>query len=212
MKGISSPTTQPPKEPLLRAFTLAEVMVAMLIFAMSATGLTGLFLQNLAYATWQVQNVHVTNTSFGIADQIKNMGADAIYKAYLAADPKDGTPLTLNVTTVDPTDLVDGYKTIALNINQKDTATTTGTDTTVVSKVTNSVWNNVTLKCGRLSTSTVIPVSYWITLRRNVSAADTTPAFDILELTLVDRWSVGAKQTKTINQIQLTFPAPNCSF
>lgn len=173
-------------------------MVAMLIFAMSATGLTSLFLQNVAYATWQVQNVHVTNTSFGIADQIKNMGADAIYKAYLAADTK--SPLTLNVTTVDPTDLVDGYKTIALNINQKD------------STVANSAWNDVTLKCGRLSTSTVVPVGYWITLRRSVSAANTTPAFDILELTLIDRWSVGGKQTKTINQIQLSFPAPNCSF
>jgi len=209
MKGNPSKPTQRSNQPRLRAFTLVEVMVSTLIFAMSAIGLTSLFLQNLAYSNWQSQNVHVTNTSFGIADQIKNMGADAIYKAYLAADPNDGTPLTLNVTTVDPTDLVDGYKTLALNINQKDTAVT---GSPLVSKVVNSSWNNTTLKRGRLASSIVIPVSYWITIRRSVSAKGTTPAFDILELTLIDRWSVGGKTNKTINEIQLVFPAPNCSF
>jgi prepilin-type N-terminal cleavage/methylation domain-containing protein len=213
MNGISRISSQRPVKTLAHAFTLVEVMVSMLIFAMSATGLTGLFIQNLRYSTWQTQNVHITNSTFAIADQIKNMGADAIWQAYQAADT--ATPLTLNVTTVDPSDLVDGYKTVTLHINQKDYAKTTGTNTPeVTSKVPNSDWNTVNFKLGRDTTAKApsILVDYWITIRRNVTAKGTYPAFDILELTLIDRWAVGGKPMKTLNQIQLTFPATNCSF
>jgi prepilin-type N-terminal cleavage/methylation domain-containing protein len=210
MKSTPSTATLRLAKPHSRAFTLVEVMVATIIFAMGAMSVTAFFLQNIRYAAWQAKNVHVVNTSFGIADQIKNMGADAIYKAYLAADTT--TPITLNVTTVDPTDLVDGYKTLALTINQKDTAITTGASTAVTTKLITTSWNNVTLKMGRLTGSPSIPVDYWITIRRNVSAPTTTPAFDILELTLIDRWSGSGISTKTLSQIQLSFPAPNCSF
>ena len=213
MNGIPRISSQRPVKPFARAFTLAEVMIATLIFAMSATSLTSLFLQNLRYSTWQLTNVHITNSIFSIADQIKNKGANQIYAAFLAADPANGTPITLDVTSVDPSDLTDGYKTINLNINKVETATTTGTTVVVnPTKEVNTTWNVITFKLGSLSTSPSFPVSCYITIRRNLSAAATTPAFDILELTMSYSWSMTKSGPKTFNQIQLTFPAPNCSF
>lgn len=210
MKGTPTIPAQRTKRTLSHAFTLVEVMVSMIILGMSMTGLTGLFLQNLRYSTWQTNNVHITNTSFGIADQIKNMGPDAIWQIYQAADT--ASPITISAITVDPTDLADGYKTLTLNVNKKETAVTSGGTATITSTVAAPAWNKVTLKLGRLTTSPSIPVEYWITLRRNHNAPNTTPAFDVLELTLIYRWSVAGKSTNTLNQIQLTFPAPNCTF
>lgn len=179
-----------------RAFTLVEVIASLLIFGISAAGLTSFFVQNLRQSTWQTHNVQITNTSFSIADQIKNMGADTIWKAYQAAD--SGSPIVLPVNTVDPSDPADGYKTMNLVISQKD------------DKVTAAGWYNATLKLGRLSTSPSIPVSYWITLRRNYST--TTQLHDVIECTLISRWSLGDKKIVSLNQIQLAFPAVNCSF
>jgi len=213
MKGIPSKPSHRPLKTLLGAFTLVEVMVSMLIFALSATGLCSLFLQNLRFSTWQIDNVHITNSSFSISDQIKNMGANQIYAAYQAADPNKGTPIPLNVTVVDPSDLTDGYKTIPLYINKTELAVTTApADPVINSTEVKSSWNIVTLKLGSLPTSPVYPVSYYITVRRNVSAVNTTPAFDVLELTIAYKWAVSGSAIKSLNQIQLSFPAPNCSF
>jgi Tfp pilus assembly protein PilV len=210
MKGIPTMPLQRPVRSLLSAFTLVEVMVSMLIFAMSAIGLSSLFLQNMRFSAWQINNVHITNTSFSISDQIKNMGANQIYAAFQAPA---ATPTPLNVTLVDPSDLNDGYKTVSLYINKKEVAETSGVTTTIKSSTeVRSTWNNVTLKISSLPTSPVLPVSYYITVRRNVSAPNSTPAFDVLEVTIAFRWSVSGSSLNTINQIQLAFPAPNCSF
>lgn len=165
----------------------------MMILAMSMTGLTSLFLQNLRYSKWQTNNVQVTNSSFGMADQIKNLGANEVFKLYQDTTNNE----TFNLTVVDPTDATDGFKTFAMKINQKD------------ANVVNSAWNTATLKLGRDTTSQTIAVSYWITIRRNWGD---TPKRDVLELTFIYRWGVGGSKSKTLSQIQLTFPAPNCEF
>ncbi len=209
MKGTSTIPVQRTSRSLTRAFTLVEVMVSMMILGMSMTGLTSLFLQNLRYSKWQTNNVHIANSSFGVADQLKNLGPDAIWQSYQAPT---ASPLNFNVITVDPSDLSDGYKTLTLHINRKVDAKTSGTTTTVTSTDVNPYWNDVTLKLGRLASSPSIPVSYWITLRHSYTEAGTTPAFDILEMTFIYRWSMSGYPIKTLNQIQLTFPAPNYIF
>lgn len=193
MKGTPTIPAQRTKRTLLHAFTLVEVMVSMMILAMGMTGLTGLFLQNLRYSKWQTNNVQVTNSTFGMADQIKNLGANEIFKLYQDTTHNE----TFNLSVVDPADTTDGFKTITLKINQKD------------ANVVNSAWNTATLRLGRATTSPTLAVSYWITIRRN---SGDTPKRDILELTFIYRWGVGGSKAKTLSQIQLSFPAPNCEF
>lgn len=172
-------------------------MLATGIFAIMATSLTGLFLQNVRYAKWQTNNVQVTNTSFGILDQIKNMGSDSIWKAY--SDATNAT--TLTVTVADPSDVNDGYKDVALKINRKD-----GTN------ITSNPITQTTLKLGRLAKSPEIPVKYWVTLKRNQSALGVTPRYDVIELTLIYSWSSGVSKSTSTGQLQLVFPAPTGSF
>ncbi len=134
-------------------------------------------------------------------DQIRNMGATQLFTAYVAADT--GTPIPLNVMTVDPSDPNDGYRTIALKINQKNT------------DVVNPAWTTVSLPLGRLATSGAIPVDYWITIRRTKSGfgtAPATPVSDVLECTVLYRWKQGSSANKTLGQIQLTFPARKLQF
>ncbi len=178
------------------AFTLAEVMVAAAIFAITSTALTGLFLQNLRFAKWQSTNVQVTNSTFGLLDQIKNKGADEIYNIY--KDPSR----TLTVKYVDPSDPLDGYKELALKLNEKN-----GTEL-------DTVWAKANLKLGRLANSPSIPVSYWLQIKRNVNDPVTspTPYRDVLEVTLIYRWSIGGSAAKSLGQLQVTFPAPNGTF
>jgi len=185
-------------KPSIRAFTLVETMAATLIFALSAAGLTSLYIQSLRFSTWQVNNVHITNTSFSIADQIRNIGANQLFAAYVAAN--SGTPIPLTVVTVEPNDPNDGYKTVNLPINQKN------------ADVVNPYWTTVSLKLGRLTTSPTILTDYWITIRRNISAPGAAPAFDVLECTILYRWGGNDGKSKTLGQIQLTFPAPNLTF
>ncbi len=197
MKGNPILPARSQRKPFLRAFTLVEVMVSTMILAMGMTGLTGLYMQNMRYSKWQTHNVHISNSSFSILDQIKNMGANPIWAAYI--DPTNNQ--TLDVITVDPTDPTDGYRTFNLKINQKDNA------------VVNSAWNNVTLNLGRRAADGSIPVSYWITVRRNKNTPnDGTPVRDILEMTVIYKWKDGSKRVGTLNQLQLSFPAPNCTF
>jgi len=193
--------TQSKKKIRPHAFTLVEVMVSTLIFALCSAGFTSLFLQNLRFSKWQDHNVHITNSTFSMVDQIRNIGANQLFAAYVAAD--SGTPIPLNVMTVDPSDPNDGYKTIALNINQKN------------ANVVNLNWTTATLKLGRLATSASIPVEYWITIRRTKSGnggIPATPACDVLECTILYRWKPNSSANKTLGQIQLTFPATNLNF
>jgi type II secretory pathway pseudopilin PulG len=197
MNGTLPLPTQRPRKPLVRAFSLVEVMVAAGMFAITSTALTALFLQNLRFSKWQVDNVQVTNTSFGFLDQIKNKGANAMYSTYQATTA--GTPQTITVTCVDPSDPKDGYQDLNLKINAKDGAEV------------DKVWTNTYLKLGSLPTSPSIPVSYWVSIKRNVNAPNTTPVRDVLEVTVICSWTVGTSH-RTLNQMQIAFPAPNGSF
>ncbi|MFT3870629.1 MAG: type II secretion system protein [Nibricoccus sp.] len=178
-----------------RAFTLVEVMVSTLIFAMSAMTLSSLYLQNMRFAKQQTYNVQLINTSFGILDQIKNAGAEQIWQAYLAP----GTS-KLNVNYVDPADTTDGYRVLQLAINK--------TDDTEVS----TTWTSVDLKFGTDHGFTTIPIKYWITIRRNLMKTGQKINCDVLELTLVYQWQIRGKTNKYVGQLQLTFPAPNGTF
>jgi type II secretory pathway pseudopilin PulG len=176
-------------------FTLVEAMVSTLIFALMSTSLTGLFLQNMRFAKLQTNNVQVINSTFSILDQIKNMGPDALFQAYLNPMTK-----TLDVSYVDPTNTTTGYRTLTMLVNQTENT------------VNYPVWSTAYFRTGNAVTSPIIVCNYWVTIRRNRQVSGNIVTCDVLELTLVYRWKVGIKGGYNLGQLQLSFPATNGDF
>ncbi len=182
-----------------RAFTLVEVMVSTIIFSFVSLSLSGLFLQNQRFAREQTYNVQLINSSFGILDQLKNLGSTVIFQAYQKGLLSQ-TPNTFAVRYVDPTDLTDGYRVADLAVNQADTVTA------------NTIPTTINLKFGTQSGSSTIPVNYWLTLRRNLMLTGNHVNCDVIEATLVYQWKVPGRSNVQSGQLQITFPAPNGRF
>jgi type II secretory pathway pseudopilin PulG len=181
-----------------RAFTLAEVMVATVIFTITSLALTASFIQNQRFTTALSYRTQAVNISMGMVEQIRQISypdMQAICYKVAGATSAANTPTTINVVIMDPanistdTTIAPNYRQIQLPINQltfsvpiKDSSGNT------VSSVSNNNWYTTSVPIDLSPSAPSMPIRWWLAIDYNIQTG--TTACDAFEIVLIYQWQV----------------------
>jgi prepilin-type N-terminal cleavage/methylation domain-containing protein len=219
---VINPTPLPPparrfvrRQPT-RGMTLVEVMIASLLFAIMAIGVTGVMIQNLRFATKQSYRTQVIAESIGVIDQLRLQNYNAVNNAYNTYVSDHVVP-QFPVQFLDPSKIVstgdtedtevyaattnfvpDGYRVENLKVNAID-GTATGAPWNAGIKIAMDFNPDATHAAGKsgeeiagaaaaaVAQAPDIQVDYWLTLKRNESVT-AAPYHSVYEMVLLYRW------------------------
>lgn len=181
---------------LHRGFTLVEVMVSVVIFALLSLGLTAIFLQNLRYTREQAYRTQALTTASSILEQIRILRYPNIQP--ISDDPSKNS-FAVKISdpnyTPPPPDLPDGYKPVQLQVNVNN-----GTE---IQKEWN-ILNNVLMDTA--PNAPTLHMEIWLTLNK-VSATDVN-RHEAFEIVLLYRWRpTGASaSTNKVDNMRVLIP------
>jgi Tfp pilus assembly protein PilV len=153
--------------------SLVEVMVATILFAFMAIGLTATFTMNLRMAKSFGYRTQAVNTAMSIAEQIRATGySDILDNYYTLVSPASFTTRLVDPTATAATPAC--YRDFTLPLNVIDT-------TTVVDS-----WTTTDVTVEPSATAPKLPMRFWLTLVRDDDTA--TTIHQVFRLALVYQW------------------------
>ena len=190
------------------AFTLVEVMIAAIIFTMTAISVGTMFLQNNNMSMRLRYRTNATNAALNILEQVRVLNFDTLNTFYTTSAPTTVTGAYVRVLISDPNAPdhtayaapdSDGsppgvgadpiplrYQNLDLVLNVRDGV------------LKNATWSPVLLPLSSSTTSTRMKMRFWLTLKYNqtVSADTTVTAHgQVFEIALVYQWKAPGAAT-----------------
>jgi Tfp pilus assembly protein PilV len=182
-------------------FTLAEIMVATVIFTITSLSLAASLIQNQRFTTALSYRTQALNVSMGMVEQIRQIPYP-IMQTYCKAVVA-GTTTTIDVDIMDPlntsTDYTAGtgappnYRRVQLPFQLTlstgaETVLNTGTSTFTSNSAANA-WYQTSIPMDLSQSAQQLPIRWWLTVYYNVQSGAGT-ACDAFEMVLVYQWQI----------------------
>lgn len=210
-----------------RATTLVEVMVASIIFTLTAVSIGTLFVQNNKMSTLLRYRTNATNAALNILEQLRVLDFDSLNNVYLASAPNTVTGAYIRVIVADPNapdysanhpeplDTVNpgfgvdpvpaSYQKIDVLLNVRDAV--------VKNNTTWSLYPNGGLPMANATSISRMPLRFWLTLKYNEtvsgSSTITTAKGQAFEIILVYQWQQPGSSTWQSGTVRAVVPNPS---
>jgi prepilin-type N-terminal cleavage/methylation domain-containing protein len=184
------------------AFTLAEVMVSMLIFALASAGISGIYLRSVKSSAELRYRTMASSTALNILEQVRVLNYNTLKAKHDTATAGTTIPVLIaDPTAIPATGIPLGYKAVNLYINVLDGTQIYGTTT--------SGWTQVSIPMETATTSPQLSMQFWLTIQANVSTV--TPIVQVIELALIYQWKNpgGFSQNWQSGTIHCVVPNPS---
>jgi prepilin-type N-terminal cleavage/methylation domain-containing protein len=173
-----------------RGLTLTEVLVAAGIFAIVATTLVGVFLQNQRYSHFLGYRTQAVTTALSILEQLRFQQYAEVADIYNA-----GAAGTISVTIADPAEL-SGYRDIVLPVNMRD-QTEYQRD-----------WTSTTIVVDPDADAPRLPIRFFLHLTRNLVNSGSSK-IDVFEIVLLYQWPREGRSSEDWHTGNVRLVVPN---
>ena len=170
-------------------FSLVEVMVATVVFAIVATALVGVFLQNQRYSYQLGYRSQAVTISLSILEQLRFRQYTEINDVYL-----DGSSGSIDVTIADP-DQSSGYTSLTIPVNVRDGVQV------------NANWTSASVVVDPDSEAPRLPMRFFLSLKRNRQTSGTK--VDLFEIVLLYQWLQGGQSDTDWHTGNVRLVVPN---
>lgn len=169
-----------------RASTLVEVMMAGAVLSVIATALVGIFLQNQRFSYVLSYRTQAVTSSLSILEQLRFRQYAEMADVFNA-----GSSGSVTVQLPDPT-TSSGYRSLTIPVNVRNGV------------LVNSNWTSTNLAVSPDSRAPLLPMKFFLTLKRNYAAAGNK--IDVFEVVLLYQWqgngeSASAWQTGNVRLV-----------
>jgi len=192
-------------------FTLAEIMVATVIFSIMSLALGASLIQNDKFTNALSYRTQALNISMGMVEQMRNIAyIDMLSYCNNVAGIGTGTQTTINVAVMDPWQANPdstgfaraNYQLIQLPINQLTMSITAADGTVSTPTFTNNNWLQTSIPMDTSKTAQQMPIRWWLAVTRNVQtsqygATTATSACDAFEISLIYQWQIPGVKNPT---------------
>ena len=177
-----------------RGVTLVETMVATLIFALAAAGVTGTYMRSMKSTTTLRYSTTAASAALNILEQVRILQYANLKTLHDSATSSTTIPVLIadpNAAIVSGVPV--GYRQISLNLNVLDGVTQL-----------NATWTPANIPMEKSTTAATLQMQFWLTLKQDVSTV--APIVETMELALIYQWkppgySGSGWQTGTIHSL-----------
>jgi prepilin-type N-terminal cleavage/methylation domain-containing protein len=195
-----------------RGFTLAEIMVATVIFTITSLALAASLIQNTRFTTALSYRTQALNISMGIVEQIRQMAYLDILgycnKAY--GLPSTALFSTVNVVIMDPLNTNTTYANAPANYQQIQLPINQFTEVNGTVH-TGPTWLQTNVPMDLTPAAAKMPIRWWLTINNNQQPNSTTgvATCDVLEIVLTYQWQIPGTTTPTWQSGTIRLIIPN---